>query len=63
MKKKVKETTLIVDKDTLHSFIEGGLWSMKLLKDTEEVTGLVRNGDVYEVTLNGDTEELKELPW
>lgn len=61
-KKKTTKTTVLVDQDTLHSFIEGGLWSMRLLKEHETVTGVQLIDNQYEVEINGDTKQM-ELPW
>jgi len=62
--KNTKTTTLIIDKDNLHSFVEGGLWSMRLMKEHESVVNIVANGDNYEVTLLPETnKDQSELPW
>lgn len=40
-----KTVTLTVNKDLVDSWIEGGLWMMRLIEDGEYVTGVVRNPD------------------
>lgn len=63
-KKIVKGTTILIDQDMLHSFIEGGLWSMRLLKDHESVTGVQLVGNQYEIYTNAEVNsEQADLPW
>ena len=63
MKKKITKTTVLVDQDTLHSFIEGGLWSMRLVKENETVSGVQLVNGQYEVELSNDGSKQMELPW
>jgi len=52
MKQQKKQVTITVNKDLVHSWIEGGLWMMRLVEDGEFVSGLsVDDAGDYHVSL------------
>lgn len=56
-----KTVSLTINEDLVNSWIEGGLWMMRLIEDGEYVTGISANADgSYNITLKskGDKRQI-----